>query len=182
MDATDQVVLVVPPLRLLHTLMLTLRLTLDCIHPIVSKATKGGTSNTKTIFPSASGMSMCVICAYPAGVTSHPPMGSPAAASNPAETTSECPKIPNTNHKLWIEFISDRQHHFLKRINVVGIPYVPYRPWNVHISLTVRAVDQKGHTFQVLLLRRSSAGSWLLCLLDICQIYEVKYIKRSDLI
>src|SRR5438552_3164116 len=44
------------------------------------------TSRTRTSLPSASGMSICVICAYPAGETSHPPIGSPAAASNPAET------------------------------------------------------------------------------------------------
>ena len=47
---------------------------------------KGHTSRTRTSLPSARGISICVMCAYPAGVTSHSPMGSPAAASNPAET------------------------------------------------------------------------------------------------
>jgi hypothetical protein len=58
----------------------------------ISLAYGRSTSSTKTSFPCARGMSMCVICAYPSGVTSHPPIGSPAAASNPADTTLETVK------------------------------------------------------------------------------------------
>lgn len=76
------------------------------------------------------------MCAYPAGVTSHPPRGSPAAASNPAETTvNYCIYGDGTEDKLGIEFIGDRHYYLLEGVEVVCIADIGYRPWYIHIPI-----------------------------------------------
>jgi hypothetical protein len=72
------------------------------------------------------------MCAYPAGVTSQPPIGSPAAASNPAETRLTTHKI--TNDELWVEFVCDGHDYFLKGVDVICVSYPGNCPWYVYVS------------------------------------------------
>ena len=99
------------------------------------------TSSATTSLPFASPESICVICAYPAGVTWHSPRSSPSAASKPAETTNSAYKwlyyterdYPQlTNYQIWGELHCYRHNYLLKCMDIICITHALFGPWNIY--------------------------------------------------
>lgn len=82
---------------------------------------------------------MCVICAYPVGVTWHSPNSSPSAASNPAETiywiNILCfvwDEYQLTNDEVWGEFERYGHYHLLECMKIICITHTTLRPWYIY--------------------------------------------------
>jgi hypothetical protein len=108
-------------------------------------------------------------------------MGSPAAASKPAETTLGWTMRWNTNDELRVEFVRNGHDYFLEGVDIICIAYVPDSPWYIHISMGQK-LREKRHTFRDPLLLRNTFDFWLTCLLGRGRIYEGKYTKHLGLL